>query len=177
MFAMINNEARLIAIGRYVHGVNVLGYMIKDIENNTSQLLPRSEVEDLAIHKKICNVTAQIYDGKVLIKGINCKLSSLPVYDDKGKLIDTKYKKEGLQEGLIVISRILKGKFTVGYTLALLTNGIKCGEKRLSKSDVIKLAEKGKIINLRVQKYNGKHVLRGVNCELAKLPSVQLNKS
>lgn len=171
------SSARLIAIGRYTEGVNVLGYIIKDLSTGESKLLPRADVEKLALDKKICNITAQVYCGKILIKGIDCKLSSLPNYDSKGRLIDKTENVNRKQEGLMVTARIMNGKSTTGYVLALLTNGAKCGEKRLSKDKVIQLAEDGHIMNLRVQKSNGKYVLRGVNCELAKLPSIKQNVS
>lgn len=162
-------EARYIVIGRYTEGVSILGYMVQDLATGEKAVLNRKNVEMLALNKNIENVTAQVYNGKVIMKGSNCKLSELPKYDKHGNLITATQKQPTVTEEIIITDRIGDGKTITGYVVALINNGVKCSEARLSREKVMELARDGKIANARVQMSNGKPVLRGVKCELAKL--------
>lgn len=166
-------EYKYIVIGRYAEGVNVLGYVLQDTITGQTNLMPRSTVEELAMNKFIGNISAQIYGGKVILKGLNCKLSSLPNYDSNGNIVTKQDKKCQTSEELKLSARILSGKTTIGYVISVLNNGVECNKKKISREDTMKLARKGLISNARVQMSNGKPVLRGVSCELAKLPSLR----
>lgn len=169
----MNREFRYIAIGRYTEGVNVLGYVLQDILTGNKALVSRQEVEMMAINRAIGNISAQVYDGKIIMKGLNCKLSELANYDSNGNIISRQSKKSENSEDIVITARIIEGKSTVGYVVALRNNGAKCEEKRVSREQILNLARRGYISNARVQMSNGKPVLRGVNCELAKLPSTK----
>lgn len=162
-------EARYMVIGRYTEGVNILGYMVQDMITGNAGICDRKHVEMMALNKTIENVTAQVYNGKVIMKGLNCKLSELPKYDKNGNLIVAAQKQPAVTEEIIITDRIGDGKTITGYVVALINNGVKCSEARLSRDKVMELARDGKIANARVQMSNGKPVLRGVKCELAKL--------
>lgn len=172
----MTREFRYIAIGRYTEGVNVLGYVLKELSSGSTALVCRQEVENLAINRLVSNISAQIYGGKIIMKGLNCKLSELTNYDSTGNIISKQSKKLENKEDIVISARIIEGKSTIGYVVTLRSNGIKCGEKRLSRDKVLELARNGYISNARVQMSNSKPVLRGVNCELAKLPSTSIKR-
>ena len=163
-------EYKYMAIGRYVEGVNVLGYVLRDMNNGTTGLVRRSEVEKLALDKMIGNIAAQVYNGKVIMKGQDCKLSELPNYDSEGTILDTRLKGCGNSEEIMLSARILDGKSTIGYTVSLVCNGVTVDNKQVTREKAIKLARNGYIANARVQMSNGKPILRGMNCDLAQLP-------
>ena len=66
-----------------------------------------------------------------------------------------------------IVGTLKSGRNTVGY----MVQNAGCGTKRLSRADVIKLAKQGRIGNARVQQYQGRDLLRGVDCNLDQLPS------
>ena len=163
-------EYKYTIVGRYLDGVNVLGYAIQNKNTNDIKLLDRVIVEQMALSKEIDNVSAQIYNGKVLLKGKNCKLSTLPNYDSDGSL----HRKDEIQlednEELVVTARITQGKSTTGYIISLRRNGEYIDKKSITREGLMRVAKEGYISNVRVQLSNKKPVLRGMNCELAKLP-------
>lgn len=166
-------EAKYNIIGRYSEGVSVLGYVMQDLNSGHTELFNRKAVEELALGKRINNVTAQVYEGKVIMKGIDCKLSNLPSYDKTGTIICKQNKEEERTEDIIIVGRLVKGKNAIGYKIALRNNGDTVNSKYISREKAVELAKQGYITNARVQMCNGESVLRGVSCDLAKLPSVR----
>lgn len=172
----MSRECKYMAIGRYTKGVSVLGYMLQDINSGAVRMIERQMVEKIALNKQINNITAQLFDGKIVMKGINCKISALPNYDSSGRLVTKSDENNQRLNEVNIIGRLLDGKSTVGYILGITTNGVKCGEKCVSREKTLEIAKMGKISNARVQMSNDEAVLRGVGCKLAKLPSVKYSK-
>lgn len=163
-------DSGYMAIGRYCEGVSVLGYMLRNGSTGETKLYSREYVEELALTRQIGNIYAQNYKGKVILKGVDCRLTELPNYDKYGNMISQAVPNGERHEAIIVSGRVMEGKTTIGYVVSLICNGVTVGKKTLRKDKVIELARTGHIANMRVQMSNGNAVLRGHNCELAKLP-------
>ncbi len=167
-------EHRYMAVGRYIDGVNVLGYLLRDSHTQKVNLIDRKTVENLALNKLIGNITAQLYEGKVILKGVNCKLNTLPSCDHEGNIKSLSQIKIPLGDKLVITSRIMNKKNIIGYVIQLMCNGVQVDKKSISREDVLRLAKDGYITNARVQYFNRKPVLRGVNCDLAQLPIIKV---
>ena len=159
-------------IGRCLNGVKVLKYVLMNTSTNSINIVSKEQMEHLVINKRVVNCIGQYYCGKIIIKGIDCKLNQLPNYTLDGKLIDKKSSdKAKLEPNLYIKSRMVKGRKTIGYVVGLVGQDI---EYKVEKNKVIHLARQGKVYNARVQKLNDKSLLRGVNCELSHLPVIQV---
>lgn len=163
-------EEKYMVIGRYVSGVSVLGYVLRRNSDGDVSLYSRGEVEIMASKKQIGNITTQKYKGKIIMKGTDCKLTDLPNYDINCNIISDSIKSGSKHEAIYITARILDGKTTTGYMVSLICNGVSVGNKTVSREKVIELAKMGHIANARVQMSGKSAVLRGHNCELAKLP-------
>lgn len=161
---------RYTVTARYMDGVKVTAYHLVDAYGN-GRKVDRNVVAQLALDKLILNVSAQMYNNTIVIKGIKCKLTDLPVIDEiSGKIKGEQDNKSKQNVGKYsIIARILLGKSIYGYVLSNV-NGDK---KKVSRDVVLNLARDGKIINARAQLYGGKMLLRGVGVELAQLPVIR----
>ena len=149
-------------IARYMDGVRVIGYMLEDT-NGGHVRMSKQAVEKLALNKQIINCTAQRYDNGVVLKGIGCKISQL-----KNICLSCKESKKVDKRGEIV-KRVINGKNTIGYVI-LTYNG---DSKTISRDKTLEFARNGAFKNARAQMSKNEILLRGVNCELAKLPIVR----
>ena len=151
-------------IGRYMDGVRVVGYELESTDGERLRL-PKKVVEELALNKQIINCTAQKYTNPntgeltVVLKGVDCKLSSLPY-------VSMKKSKKKIDKRGVIVERLVEGKNTVGYVVQL-HNGER---KSFRREQIMELARKGSLKNARAQMFKGQLLLRGVDCELAKLP-------
>lgn len=158
-------------IGRQTSGANVIGYVLISNTNRKILRLSKEEVYKLAMEKKISDVVAQEYNGRVNMRGTKYKISSLPNYDDKGKIIDKETKEKLPRQRILLTTRLTSGKNTIGYGLTLVQHGGIIKEVMLSREKVMELAKKGFIDNARYQSSNGKDILRGVGCNINGLPT------
>ena len=115
-------EEKYMVIGRYVSGVNVLGYVLRRNSDGETQLFSRSEVEVMAFKKQIGNMSAQRYKGRIVIKGTDCRLSDLPNYDSNGNIISSEIKSGDKNEAIYITARVLDGKNITGYMVSLICN-------------------------------------------------------
>ena len=160
-------------VGRCLDGVTVLGYYTKELSSGKIALLNREAIEKMALDKLIKNVTAQFYDGRVMLKGTDIKLNSLPCFDAEGNRLERQTKVRHNNQTLMLSARILDGRTIIGYVIDLIEDGMVKNRKQITREQAIELAREGRITNARVQMSNGIPVLRGVNCELARLDSVK----
>ena len=155
-------------VGRYMRGVEVVGYHVVD-SMGKDMPLDKEAVQQMALDNVIVNCKAQLDNGEVRIKGVGCKLRELPVIDvDTNKIRGSESNRKN-RAIFTIVARIFEGKGIIGYV-------IRDGEgvdRKVRRSDVFKLAEAGKITNARVQMDRGNILLRGVNCDLAQLPTLR----
>lgn len=155
-------------VGRQTSGTQVIGYVV--IENKTGCVMPmlRDTVYKLALNKKITDVTAQEYLGKITMKGNHFKISELPEYDQHGKIVKPASNGE---KKLYIVYKVVDGKSTIGYGINVVQNGVVINTAILKREQVLQLAKAGAIANARSQYSNGKIILRGVDCNINSMPS------
>jgi len=165
----MQNTVKYKIVGRYMRGVEVIGYHVVD-SMGKDMPLDKESVQQMALDNIIVNCKAQLDNGEVRIKGVGCKLRDLPVIDaDTGKPRGSDSGGKANRAIFTIVARIFEGKGIIGYV-------VRDGEgvdRKVRRSDVFRLAEAGKITNARVQMDRGNVLLRGVNCDLAQLPTLR----
>lgn len=164
-----NIGARYDIIGRVPNGTSIIGYVLRDKVTSEIGILSKDVVEQLALNKQIYNCTAQVYSGIVNLKGINCKLSQLPKYDQQGNLILNKaVQKKKIKADMKLVGKVQSGKTVKSYVVAYITNPNNV--MKIPRDAVLKLVKDGRIANAKYQMNGDQVMLRGVKGEnLSKL--------
>lgn len=165
-----NFGARYEIIGRVLHGTSVSAYIINDRSTNNKSKIEKGIIEQLALNKQIYNCKGQVYGDIVNLKGIGCKLSELPKYDDDGTLVPEAEKpKKKEPADLKLVGKIHTGRVISDYVVVSLKDPSK-QKMRIPKDMVVQLAQDGRILNAKAQMNNGEVILRGAyGVNLAKL--------
>lgn len=155
-----NIGAKYEIIGRITKGTTVSAYMLKDKTNGRVFKMEKGIVEQLALQKQIYNCNAQTYNNLVNLKGINCKISQLPKYDEKGdKIVETVKHKKRSTADLQLIGRVQCGRGVSDYIVIPINEPSK--KMKLPRDLVIQLAQEGRLINAKSQMNGTEIILRG----------------
>ena len=160
-------------------GKEVVGYHLHSLDSGKSGRYTREQVVFLVGKGQVTNCSGQIYQDKVLLRGVGMSLDDLPVQQEDGGLSRTSSigrVRRGTSAAdamtqLLIVGTVRSGRETVGY----IVQNSGGAQKRVSKADIYKLASAGRIGNARVQNYNGRVILRGVGVALDELPSEDAN--
>lgn len=166
-------------VGRYMDGKEVTGYHLQSIESGKASRYSKEQVAYLVGRGQVTNCEGQIYQDKVLLRGVGMSLDSLPVQQEDGTLTRTgnigKVRRgtsaEDAMTQLMIVGAIVNGRKTLGYRL----QNAGGGQLRLPREKVLEEARAGRIGNARVQMYQGKYILKGVGCDLSALPKETYN--
>lgn len=166
-------------VGRYMNGAEVTGYMLQSIEDNKAKRYSREQVCYLVGKGQVTNCSGQIYQDKVLLRGVGMSLEDLPVQQESGEVkkasgvhnIKKTDTGTDIMTKLFITQSITDGRNVVGYVVSNAGGGV----SKLSREQVLQLAKEGKLGNASFQTSNGKPILRGVGINLNELPSVRLN--
>lgn len=159
MGVVYNIGARYEIVGRMLDGTHVMAYLIKDRLSQNEIRLEKGIVEQLALNKQIYNCNAQVYNNAVNLKGINCKISQLPKYDDDGNIIPKEPPKLKIIPNLKLVGKVQSGRTISDYIVVSLSD--ESTLMKIPKDAVLLLAQEGRITNAKVQYNNGKLMLRG----------------
>lgn len=185
---MGNNEM-FTATGRYMSGTKVASYHL--VGDNGSVIIANRDKAILLISRgRVKNMRVQYSGDDVIIRGNGINLNTLPIFDiDKESFRNsgiapqtvtnaannsenTKVNAQSSLSQFKITKRIMYKTACVGYVIA----NVNGQERKISREQAKKLAMDGMIINVDASKYinNGKIeiVLRGIGCELKKLPVV-----
>jgi len=180
---MINPGVSYRVTGRYMDGTNIIGYHLVGDDDSQSQE-SKERVIYLIGKGKISNMRVQIgTNNEVILRGKGVNLNNLPVYDVvKNKFRNDTHSQEVANSGVKsndiqlgqykIVKRIMQKNKCLGYQLQDNTGAL----TKKGRSQVIKLATERLISNAIVQKYQKdansapELILRGVECDLAKLP-------
>ncbi len=169
---------------RVMEGVRVIEYILQT-ETGERVRLPKAMVDELALNKQIVDCSAQVYpDPKtnkrvVILRGKDRKITDLPVIDRAtGESRDSEAEKKATNKYQYkIIASVTEGRTKNGYVLGRVTSTGDVKREIKSRRQVMELARQGLIANARAQvaDVNGEKrlILRGVNCDLAKLPSIR----
>lgn len=161
-------------VGRYMDGKEVTGYHLQSIETGKASRYTKEQVIYLVGRDQVTNCEGQIYKDKVLLRGVGMSLDSLPVQQEDGTLSRTsnigKVRRgtsgADAMTQLLIVGNIVNGRNVLGYVLRN-AGGATVVKNR---TEVLSLVANGRIGNARVQAYQGKTILKGVNCNLNELP-------
>jgi len=165
-------------VGRYMDGKEVVAYHLQSLSTGKEGKFNRDQVAFLVGRGQITNCEGQIYKDKVLLRGVGISLDSLPVEQEDGSLSRTgnighvrrgASAKDAMTQ-YIIVGCLTKGRNTVGYVI----QNAGGGQKKIPRNQLLELAKAGKIGNARVQMYQGRMILKGVNCNLNELPSEEI---
>lgn len=157
-----NIGARYEVVGRIPSGTSVIAYVLVDKVTNTRFIMEKGMVEQLALNKQIYNCSAQVYGGIVNLKGINCKLNRLPHYDESGNPLDASCKStKRAKADLQLVGKIQNGRTITYYVVSDIYEPDKLIQ--IPRDTVIRLAQDGRIVNVKVQKNGTDSMLRGVD--------------
>lgn len=186
---MVNPNVIYRVTGRYMDGQKIIGYHLVGEDGSQAQET-RDRVIWLIGKGIISNMRVQIgAEGEAILRGKGINLNNLPVYDPgKDKYRNTEssqqvanssvsVKKSSVADAspmgqYTITHRIMLKNKCLGYQLIDYSGAV----TRKKREDVIKLAIQKLISNAVVQRYTRQEtntpelILRGVNCELSKLP-------
>ena len=166
-------------VGRYMDKTEVVAYHLQCLSNGKSVKLSKEQVAFLVGRGQVTNCQGQIYQDKLLLRGVGVSLDSLPtkqVNQEGSKLKNTdsigKVRNgtsvEDAMSQLMIVQFIMDGK---RMDKAVLKNS-GGGTIQVERDKLIELASAGRIGNARVQKSNNRVILRGVNCNLNEIPTI-----
>ena len=192
---MMNHSVIYEVTGRYMDGQKVIAYHLVG-EDGSQARANRDRVIYLIGKGQISNMRVQINtDGTSIIRGKGVNLNLLPVYDEakqrfrdddisqsaansKVSVKNSELKDANPMGQFKIIKRVMYKQNCLGYELLSLNGAV----TRRSRDDVIKLAIQKLICNAVAEKYYaGKDktpriILRGVGCDLGKLPILIVNQ-
>lgn len=165
-------------VGRYMDGKEVTGYHLLSLETGKAGRYSREQVAYLVGRDQVTNCEGQIYKDKLLLRGVGISLDSLPVQQEDGELTRTanigKVRKgtsaQDAMTQVIIVGSLVKGRNTVGYII----KNAGGGQTSIDRNKLLELARAGRVGNARVQMYQGKPILKGVNCDLSTLPKQEV---
>ena len=192
---MINPNVKYRVTGRYMDGQKLIGYHLVG-EDGSQSREGKDRVIWLIAKGVITNLRMQTgADNEVIIRGKGVNLNNLPVYDpNKDKYRNNAISQEAAHSNVQVRSNTVDNASPMGQykILKRIMYKNKClgyevqdysGTKtRKKREDVMKLANERLISNAIVQKYTRPEtnrpelVLRGVGCDLGKLPILLVNE-
>lgn len=186
---MVNPNVIYRVTGRYMDGQKIIGYHLVGEDGSQAQE-SRERVIWLIGKGIISNMRIQVgNDGEVILRGKGINLNNLPVYDpNKDKYRNTESSQQVANSGVpvrkstvdsispmgqyTITHRIMYKNRCLGYQLTDHSGSV----ARKKRDDVIKLAVQKLISNAIAQRYTKNAeskpelILRGVNCDLGKLP-------
>lgn len=164
-------------VGRYMEGSKVTGYHLQDFAAGDARRFDREIVAYLVGKGQVTNAEGQIYQDKLLLRGVGMNISDLPVQNERtgavSKTDNVGKIRKGAEAGDIMtqvnlVAAFVNGRSTVGYRVQN-TGG---ATHDVPRDKIIEMAKAGRIGNARVQVHQGKILLRGVNCDLNGLEKI-----
>jgi len=162
-------------VARSMSGKEVTGYYLQSFESGKRGLYTKEQVAYLVGRDQITNCKGQLYQDKVLLRGVGISLEDLPIINDDGiKNSDGlgRIRRGTTAEDAInqvnIVALIVEGRNTLGYVV----QNAGGGRANVPRNQLLQLARDGKVGNARVQSYRGQLILKGVNCDLTALDRV-----
>lgn len=166
-----NQDIRYTLVGRFMDGVNLVGYQVMDTHGN-----PSSVAKDRAIglaRSNLINNARLVEDratNKSYLVGVGVKISQLPALNMRTGAAKNISQDHGSMTTLAVIARIMSGTKVIGYVV----KDAKGQEYNLSQEKVWQLAREKLVSNVVAQMDKRHKILRSAdrNRELRSLPTV-----
>lgn len=161
-------------VGRYMNGKEVTAYHLQSLDTGKQGRYTREQVAFLVGRGQVTNCEGQIYQDKVLLRGKDMSLEDLPVQQENGDLSRTgnlgKIRKgtstEDALTQVMIVGTVVKGRNVLQY----IVQNAGGGRIAVPRQQLLEMAHEGRVGNARVQMYQGRMILKGVNCDLSALP-------
>ena len=161
-------------VGRYMDGKEVTAYHLQSLENGKAGRYTKEQTIFLVGRGQVTNCEGQIYQDKVLLRGKGISLEDLPVQQENGDLSRTTgvgKVRRGTAAGdamtqVMIVGSLVRGRNVLGYII----QNAGGGTTQIDRDKLLVLAREGRVGNARVQMYQGKPILKGVDCDLSALP-------
>lgn len=165
-------------VGRYMDGKEVTAYHLQSLSTGKAGRYTREQVVYLVGRGQITNCEGQIYQDKVILRGKGVSLESLPVKQEDGALSKTdslgKIRKGAsaadAMTQVMIVGTLVRGRNVLGYVV----ENAGGGQHQVKRDVLLDLASKGKVGNARTQTYKGTVILKGIGCDLTKLPRQEI---
>lgn len=159
-------------VGRYMNGKEAVAYALQSIDKDKQAKFTREQVCYLVGRGQVTNCEAQLYNGKVLLRGKGINFDNLPTKQLDGEFKHTeaigKIRKDtsvdDAMHQFMIVNSIKNGKEVTHYVIRNAGNAT----KTVTKEELFELVRQGRVGNARIQMYNGKELLRGVGTDLSK---------
>lgn len=191
---MLNTNVRYTVTGRYMDGQRLVAYHLVG-EDGSQAKETKERVIVLIQQGLITNMRIQVgTNGEAIIRGKKINLNNLPVFDEgKQQFRNNDISQSAANSSVSVkkstvananqmgqykiLKRIMMKNKCLGYEMQDMSGKI----TRKKREDVVNLAAQKLISNAVASKYCDKDkkihvVLRGVSCDLAKLPMLIVNE-
>lgn len=160
-------------VARSMNGKEVLGYYLQSFESGKQGFYTKEQVYFLVGRGQITNCDGQLYQDKVLLRGVGISLEDLPIVNNDGiknsdglGRIRRGTSVEDAINQVNIVGLIANGRNTIGY----IVQNAGGGKANVPRNQLLQLARDGKVGNARVQTYRNQLILKGVNCDLTALP-------
>ncbi len=165
-------------VGRYMDGKEVTAYHLQSLDSGKAGRYTKEQVCFLVGRDQVTNCEGQIYGEKVLLRGKGISLEDLPVQQENGTLSRTdnvgKVRRgtsaEDAMTQVIIVGSLVRGRNVLGYVV----QNAGGGRTNVNRDELLQLAREGRIGNARVQRYNGRLILKGVGVDLSQLPKQEV---
>ena len=154
-----NIGAKYEIVGRVMSGRIVEYYIIKDRVKGSLSPVEKGITEQLALNKQIYNCTGQVYNNIINLRGINCRLSTLPKYTKDCKIEAPKERKPVISANLKLIGKVQNGREIQEYVVICIDDPTT--KMKIPRDVVIKLAHEGRLLNAKSQMNGESLMLRG----------------
>lgn len=191
---MINTNVTYTVTGRYMDGQRLVAYHLVGADGSQAKE-PKDRVIMLIQHGLISNMRIQVgTDGEAIIRGKKINLNNLPVFDEgKQQFRNNDISQSAAKSSVSVkkstvdnanpmgqyriLKRIMMKNKCLGYEIQDYSGKI----TRKKREDVVKLATQKLIGNAVANRYTGEDgklhiVIRGVGCDIGKLPMLIVNE-
>lgn len=162
-------------------GKEVTGYHLQSMDTGKSGRYTKEQVAFLVGRGQVTNCQGQIYQDKLLLRGVGISLDDLPVKQENGGLSRTDAigrVRKGTSAAdamtqFIITKSIVNGRNTVGYEI----QNAGGQTKYINREKALELAKAGRIGNARYQESNGRRILRGQSTNLNDLPQITVEQA
>ena len=181
---MTSTVVKYKVVGKYSNGREVSKYQLLG-SDGTNIAVDKQRAIHMIDKGLIVNMRLQVSgDSSVIIRGKGINLNNLPVYnEDKGTYKNSKsansIQAKPNMAKFTIVKRIMLKNACIGYTVS----DINGNEKNIKRNEVLKLVEKGLILNAELSIYNNKDTgkreirLNGIGCNLKELPKIILDSN
>lgn len=148
-------------VGRYMSGAEVTGYHLVSNMTGQGSRFSREQVILLVGRGQVSNCNASLSGDKVVLSGIGCELSKLPIQQENKSINKSTTKQNTVSgnPGIYLDKAIMHNGKPIGYVV----KNSRGDTRNLKVDDVLTLLKQNKIVNARLGQENGYYVIQNAD--------------